>query len=934
MNWHFGPFEADLQEHRLCRGAEQVPLTRKAFTLLAALLARPGQLVTKAELFDSVWAGTVVTEAALSRAIREVRVALGDDATSPRYIATVHGLGFRFVGTLAAETKAVGGAEAAPAGVAGGIVGREHELQSMRDACAAARGGARRVVFVSGEAGIGKTALVGSFIASQGGPAALRVARGHCIEQYGPGEPYLPLLEAFESLSRQTGNAALRELLLRYAPTWLAQLPWLAHDADPQALQRALAGASAQRMLREVAQALDALAADEPLLLWLEDLHWSDHSTLDVVSFLAGRTAPARLLVVCSFRPGEAHERGTPLHALTQQLVQRGHAIELPLASLAAPWVGRYLRLRLRLEPESAVDDLAQFIHARTEGHPLFTVAVVDDLLHRQRLLATAEGARLAYPVDQLGTNLPASLKLLVRRQIEQFDATDRRLVEAAAVAGPDFCAAAVAAALQVDVAEVEERCLRLAAGGRFLRAAATVAWPDGTESAGFSFHHALYWQGSYEAMTPARRAEAQQRIGLREEQAWGADAAQIAGELAMRFEASRDWERCLLYLRLAGIGALARCAYQECAHLLAHALELRSRLPAAERDRTELELLMPLGAAQMALHGYAADEVEQTYRRALALCRGGSARAGELQRVLRGLWNVQLVRARLDAARVAADELLVQAAVQASPGAHFDAFAKQGQTSLHRGEFGAARAQLEHALALPLEDDDATRLRESPRVTAYLGWVLWIGGERQSARARADEAVAIARRAGSAHSIAFALGFSGWLHAFDDDWPGVVRAACQQAEVADEHGLRYWQVWSEGLLGLAAAHVGAGVGAAEAGCLRLARAIDDFLDMGAAVGVPHFLDALADAWLANGKLQQAEEALVRAAALQDHTGNRYHAAEHHRLQGRLRAALHDVDGAARSYAAAATLAREQQAWTFLLRAQASRDALDPARSV
>lgn len=97
LRWRFGPFEADAAEHRLLRDGDPVPVTRKSFALLACLLSRPGRLFTKAELFDTVWAGMVVTDAALSRVIHELRVALGDDANSPRYIATAHGLGFRFV---------------------------------------------------------------------------------------------------------------------------------------------------------------------------------------------------------------------------------------------------------------------------------------------------------------------------------------------------------------------------------------------------------------------------------------------------------------------------------------------------------------------------------------------------------------------------------------------------------------------------------------------------------------------------------------------------------------------------------------------------------------------------------------------------------------------------------------------------------------------
>jgi DNA-binding winged helix-turn-helix (wHTH) protein len=324
MRWRFGPFEVDLLEHQLRRGQRVVPVTRKSFALLAALLARPGSLVSKPELFETLWAGTVVTDAALSRAIRELRVALGDDAADPTYIATVHGLGFRFIAPMLNEAPAAPPSESAP--YADWVVAREQELACLSRAAATARQGSCQMVFVSGEAGIGKTTLVESFIAAERARGELWVAQGRCIEQYGQREAYLPLREALEALSVQAGNDRLRDVLLRYAPAWLAQLPWLAHDADRKGPPSMQPSTTAQGMLREIAHALEVLAADRLVVLWLEDLHWSDYSTLDAIALLAGRSASAQLLVIGSYRPGDAHVSAAPLHAMVQRLVQRGQA--------------------------------------------------------------------------------------------------------------------------------------------------------------------------------------------------------------------------------------------------------------------------------------------------------------------------------------------------------------------------------------------------------------------------------------------------------------------------------------------------------------------------------------------------------------------------------------------------------------------------------
>ena len=725
--WRFGPFEVDALEHQLRRDGEVVGVTRKSFALLATLLSRPGKLFTKAELFEIVWAGTVVTDAALSRAIHELRVALGDDAAAPRYIATAHGLGFRFVALVAVDRPSVD-SSARAAALERRFVGRDSELALLGEALTAARAGRRQTVFVTGEAGIGKTALVEAFLRRPEVAVDVRTTQGRCVEQYGTGEAYLPILEALEHLAREVGADRMREVLLRYAPAWLAQLPWLALDADAESLRRANAEGNAHRMLREIAHALEVLASDRPVVVWLEDLHWSDPSSLAVIAFLAGRREPARLLLVASFRPADAQAGAAPLHGLALQLVQRGQVMPLALGLLDEAAIARYLRARFDNAAKLPFVALATFLHRRTDGNALFTVAMVDDLVRSGRVVEAEGPWTLRGSVAELGDGLPDDLRHLVHAQIERLDEDDRRLVEAAAVAGTDFAAAHVAAALQCDVAGAEDRCTRLALSGRFLRARAPLAWPDGTQSAGFGFLHALYWQATHERVPHNRRADWQRRIGLAQELAYGAQCADIAAELAMRFAAAGDTARSFEYSRLAGAGALARCAYGEGIEHMRRALALVERLPAAKRAQDELAVLLPLGAALMMAQGYASAEVEATYERALVLGRE-CGRAGDIERAQRGLWNVWFSRADLGRAHAAAEDLLARARAraQADDGLVFDALAKLGHTELHDGEFAAARAHMESALAMT--DAGPAYRREAPRLLAYLSWVLWYLG-------------------------------------------------------------------------------------------------------------------------------------------------------------------------------------------------------------
>src|SRR5262249_22043255 len=159
------------------------------------------ELVSKADLFEQVWPGVIVGDAALSRAVHEVRLALGDSASEPRYIATVHGLGFRFIAPF--ELALQESSDRATSTDGPGLIGRESDLDRLAAGLAGARRGHRQAVFVTGEAGIGKTALVDRFVARHVGGGDVWLAQGRCIEQFGPGEAHLPILEALEQLARQ-----------------------------------------------------------------------------------------------------------------------------------------------------------------------------------------------------------------------------------------------------------------------------------------------------------------------------------------------------------------------------------------------------------------------------------------------------------------------------------------------------------------------------------------------------------------------------------------------------------------------------------------------------------------------------------------------------------------------------------------------------------
>jgi predicted ATPase len=185
------------------------------------------------------------------------------------------------------------------------IVGREAELKQLQGALAKTLSGERQIAFLTGEAGIGKTTLIEMFLAevAEQAPSVLRAC---CIEHFGQGEALLPLIEAIEHQCRLERGASLIGCLRRHAPVWLAQLPSVLTSEEREALQREILGASRERMLREGCVLLEELCGATPLVLVVEDLHWSDHAMLGFLALLAQRNLPARLLALVSYRPGDA----------------------------------------------------------------------------------------------------------------------------------------------------------------------------------------------------------------------------------------------------------------------------------------------------------------------------------------------------------------------------------------------------------------------------------------------------------------------------------------------------------------------------------------------------------------------------------------------------------------------------------------------------
>jgi DNA-binding winged helix-turn-helix (wHTH) protein/tetratricopeptide (TPR) repeat protein len=587
----FGEFSLDLTEERLRCDSEVVALTPKAFAVLRRLAEAGGHVVTKEELLRAGWPKTHVSDGVLKVIILEIRRALGDDSAAPRFIETVPHRGYRFIAprTRPARTAAVVDVRTA-------LVGREALLGKLDQHLQRADSGRRQVVFVSGEAGIGKTVLLDAFLRRVAAGPDWLIARGACLEHYGTAEAYLPILEAFGRLLREPGAEPVIHVLETHAPTWLLQLPWLEHRANREALHRELLGVTKERMLREMAEALEALTATTPLVLVLEDLHWSDYSTLDLLGMLARRQEAARLLVVGSYRSVDVIVAGHPLRALIHELRVRRQCEDMALPFLREPHVAAYLAQRFGGHAFPAT--LARAVHQCTDGNPLFMVRVVDELVALRVLEREDDRWRLRRPVEEIAGAVPESLRQLVELQITRLQPEAQHLLEVASVLGSEFTVALLAAGLGQEILAVEDSCDQLARQGQFLAASGLFTRPDGTQVPRYRFTHSLYPTVLTDRVPAGRRMRLHQRIGEWLEQTYGVQAAAISTQLAWHFEKARDYQRAIRYLILTAENTVGRFAYGDAIRVLEHARSLVHQLAANARSTLEIQLLQCIGDA------------------------------------------------------------------------------------------------------------------------------------------------------------------------------------------------------------------------------------------------------------------------------------------------------------------------------------------------
>jgi DNA-binding winged helix-turn-helix (wHTH) protein/tetratricopeptide (TPR) repeat protein len=908
----FGDFELDEANALLLRDGRAIAVAPTPFSVLCALVRRAGSLLTKHALLDEVWGHRFVSDSVLKTAVSDLRNALGDEPRRPRYIETVARRGYRFIAVpiaLSAASPPVAASSTAAGNMPIGerqpspFVGRAPELARLRRAWERAGHGRRAVVFIAGEPGIGKTTLIEHFVSSLGD---LTCARGQCVELYGTGEPYLPVLEALGELCRN--EAEVVPLLRAVAPTWLLQLPWLGTAEERESLRRELVGVNPERMLREMGELLDRYTENRSLLLVTEDLHWGDRATTQLIDYIARRRGGSRLMWLASFRLAEIIAAEHPLNTSRHELRMHDLCEEIVLDSFSEAEVAAYVAERSR--PAAGDKDFVRALHERTDGVPLFVAALTSDVIAR----AAPSGSLVGDAVRIASVALPANLTAIIEHYLLRLDNERRSLLSAAAVCGVTFRTETVARALGRDATWVAETCDQLVREQRWLAAASE---QDPSEKP-YSFRHAIFREALYERTAPATRVELHRNVGtaLEAERASGQNVA--AAELAMHFHRGRAPLAALRYWAEAAEAAL-HLSPAECMSITEHALSAldHARVGAA-RSSLEITLCALRGVSAFHVLG-AGEEARTALQRARALLAEDPAHPmrGVL---LHGLGFLLNMRAEYDEALAGAALADALASETGDPFLALAACTVQGQGHMLQGRPRLAREALERAL--PVVDSASAGLERSfiadPHVTllALLSVQLAHLGMVGQARERLEQAYARARRLAQPMALMVTI----WLDALvairlgDEDRVGALAGEMQTlveefALAQGKTAYRWFRGWAD-----------ARKGRALEGFKLIRAAYEENRALGMIAGSSETLGYAAEALLLHGDWQAAQEQLDQALEIVNVYRERIYLPQLFLIEGAIAHARGEFDAANASIRRAIAEARAQEAsWLELL---------------
>jgi class 3 adenylate cyclase/predicted ATPase len=796
------------------------------------------------------------------------------------------------------------------------LVGREQEIGLLQERWAQVKDGIGQVVLLSGEAGIGKSRLVQVLTEQTAAEPQAWLTPCRCSPYYQHTAlyPWIELLErvALQFEREETPAQKLRKLegfLVQYGLPLAEAVPLFADLLslplpDGYAPLMLSPEQQKQRTLQALLTILLRIAAQQPVLFVMEDLHWVDPSTLELLSLLVDQGPTARIMTLLTFRPdfrppwpGRAH--------LTQVTVNR-------LPDRQAVEVIHQVAHGKALPPE-----VVEQIVAKTDGVPLFVEELTKMVLESGLLQERDDGYELAGPLPPLA--IPATLHDSLMARLDRL-AGVKNLAQLGATLGREFSYALMQAVSPWDE-ETVQRGLHQLVEAEFLY---QLGLPP---QATYRFKHALIQEEAYQSLLRSTRQQHHQRIAQVLEAQFPETVATQPELLAHHYTAAGGTEQAVHYWQRAGEHASDHSAYLEAISHFTTGIELLTTLPVTpERTQQALTLHIALGTALQNAKGHAAPEVEHVYSQARTLCQQ-VGEAPQLVPVLFGLWRYYVTRSQLHTARELAETLLRLAQQTHDPALTVIAHSALGTTCLWLGALPAARLHIEESLVhyMPAQRRAPVfRMAFDPGVAGhtYTSMLLWLRGYPEQALVRLREALALAHQISHPYSLAFAHFWAAWVSQVRRDVPAVHEHAEAAVALATEQGFPLWTATGTSLRGWALAMQGQG----EEGMAQVRQGIAIWRATGAALFVPSFCTWLAEVAAHLGHPEDGLQALVEASALVEQHEERYWEAEVCRLRGSLllRQTMPQPEEAETWLQRALDVARRQEAKALELRAAMS----------
>jgi TOMM system kinase/cyclase fusion protein len=795
------------------------------------------------------------------------------------------------------------------------LVGREQEVGLLVERWEQVKAGHGHVILLTGDAGIGKSRLVQilkEHVANE------PHVRWECRSlSYFENTALFPLTDLFQRLlqfyTEDTPDekfGKLEQALSQYrlpleesipllAPLLLLSIPesrYAPLNVSPQR-QR-------QKTLETIVAIMLELAERQPVLFILEDLHWTDPSTLEFLNLLIDQTPTASVLMLLTCRP-----------MFQPTWSHRSYLSEITVNRLSPTQVEQIVH-RIT-DGETLPTEVLQQIIAKTDGVPLFVEEMTKAILESGHLKETDGHYELTGSLHAL--TIPATLQDSLMARLDRL-VTAKGIAQLAAVIGRQFSYELLQGVSQLDAMTLQRELGRLVE--------AELVYQRGLPpQATYVFKHALIQDAAYESLLKSTRQHYHQRIAqVLEEQS--PETAEAQPELvAYHYTAAGLIAQSVTYWYKAGQQAIERSAHVEAIAHLRQGLALLQTLPETPaHHQQELLLHIALGTSLRATKSYAAPEVGETYTYARQLCAHLDD-PHQFFPVLWGLHGYYNNHAELQTAQELGEQLLPLAQHVQDPAMLIAAHRALGTTLFYLGTVASAHTHFTQGVALydPSQHRTSTFLYgEDAGVMchSYTAWTLWSLGYPDQGLTRSKEAVTLAQQSAHPFSLGFALALTAIFHQFRRE----VRLTQERAEVAislaQEQGFPHWIAVGSLMCGWGLAQQGQ----AQEGIEQMSQGLTAWRATGAELARPYWLVLLAEAYGSTGEPEAGLTVLTEALALVDTTGERWYEAELHRLQGELllQGSSENSTEAETCFHKALDIARSQQAKSLELRAATS----------